>query len=494
MDIIINFRFRQLRSIASVGLAVAVLCVAAGSYSINITQLTKAIELAAIPVVEIIPVARAQSFDYSINNPDTRYSDQKFELHYTPDDYPPSVVNHYRKSTSPTPNKNTDIWEEIRNDFQLPELDNKIVKKYEKRYANRVKAFTRILKRAELYLPYVYREVKHRRMPSEIALLPIIESAFNPRAYSHAGAAGLWQFMPLTSKKYGLKSDWWYEGRRDVIDSTQAALSHLQYLNSMFDGDWELALAAYNAGETRIRREIKKNRKRNKPTDYTHLSLSTETRHFVPKLIAVKNLISNPQKFGIELPELTTKSYFESVYFDFQIDLSVLARLADIDENDLARLNPAFRRSITPPDGPHRILVPQNKLRKVLTAKADIKPGHIVSRSVYTVKPGDYLGKIAEEFRISVSAIKSANSLNSDLIRIGEKLVIPNAASIGTYAQLPIGVSRTAIKHIHKVRRGDTLWEIAIKYRVKINNLVKWNEIDRSKYIRPGQKILVYIN
>ena len=197
-------------------------------------------------------------------------------------------------------------------------MDNKLVRKHVKFYSEQPEYFERILKRASIYLPYIYQKVDSMGMPSEIALLPIIESAYNPRARSRAGAVGLWQFMPFTGKQYGLKQNWWYEGRRDIIASTAAALDYLNHLYLMFDNDWTLALAAYNAGENGIHRAIRKNQNQNKSTRYSDLKLKQETSNFVPKLIAVKKIIANPEAYGIDLPKLSSEPAFEIVQFNFQ--------------------------------------------------------------------------------------------------------------------------------------------------------------------------------
>ena len=319
-----------------------------------------------------------------------------------------------------------------------------------------------------------------------MSLLPIVESAYNPRAYSRAGAAGLWQFMPFTGKQYGLTQNWWYEGRRDVIDSTDAALRHLYDLSQVFDNDWHLVLAAYNAGMYGVKKAIKRNQKRNKPTDYSSLRLKVETKHFVPKLIAVRNIVSNPEAFGLTLPYLAMEPRFEVIEFDFQVDLGIIAADTKIQEYKLARLNPGLRRTVTPPNGPHRVLVPPTHYRDVMEWKSTLLPSHAVTTVLYSVRKGDVLSTIAEKHNVSVSAIKSVNSMNSDLIRIGELLRIPQPAAL---ARSNIRTNANG-EVIYRVRKGDILGTIALKYDVSVSAIKSANVL-YSDMIRVGQKLRI---
>lgn len=446
------------------------------------------------------------------------------------------------------------IWPEIKTRFRLKNFDSPLVKKHEKRFTQNPKQFERILKQASTYLPYLLEQTSQYELPSEIVFLPLIESGYNPRIYSSRGAAGMWQFMPATGRYYGLRQDAWYEGRRDITRSTQAALKHLIDLNTKFDGEWPLTFAAYNAGPNAISRAIQLNRKINKPTNLKALKLNSETRNFYPKLIAVKNIISNPSAYGISLPKISTQSPFESVEFDFQIDLTRLASAINVDALSLALLNPGLRRHATPPSGPHQILVPTEKMQDVLAWKLDLHPSDAIGSVDYIVKPGDSLSKIAQQYSVSIATLKVVNSKSSDLIRIGEIIRIPTSPTIGggfdaegreivhtvvageylggiakayniRLSQLRSinGIStnehlirigqklRIPINHsdkksstasvdplksrvVHVVKFGDSLWKIGRLYHAKVSDLVHWNHISRSDIIRPGQKIVVYID
>ena len=378
------------------------------------------------------------------------------------------------------------VWERIRSGYQLDSLDNKIVRKYEVLYSENPKTMERIIDRAKDYLPYIVSEVERRGLPLELALLPVVESAYNPRAYSRAGAAGLWQFMPYTGKQYGLVQNWWYEGRRDIVASTEAALRHLYDLSVVFDNDWHLALAAYNAGIHGVKKAMKKNRKRNKPTDYSSLRLLRETRHFVPKLIAIRNIVSNPEAFGLTLPYLPMEPQFKIVHFDFQVDLGIVASQTQMQEYQLAKFNPGLRRTVTPPTGPHRILVPTSNYHDVLSWKANLRPSHAVTTVLHTVRKGDVLGIIAEKYNVSVSAIKSVNSMNSNLIRIGEKLRIPTPASL---ARGDVRINADG-DIIYRVKKGDTLSAIGQRYDVSVATLKSVNLL-HSDLIRINQKLQI---
>ncbi len=378
------------------------------------------------------------------------------------------------------------VWDRIRSGFAMADLDNKIVRKYEKFYSDNPKTMERIIERAQHFLPHIVLEVERRGLPLELSLLPIVESAYNPRAYSRAGAAGLWQFMPFTGKQYGLTQNWWYEGRRDVIDSTDAALRHLYDLSQVFDNDWHLVLAAYNAGLYGVQKAIKRNQKRDKPTDYSSLRLKVETRHFVPKLIAVRNIVSDPEAFGLTLPYLAMEPRFEVIEFDFQVDLGIIATETRIQEYTLARLNPGLRRTVTPPNGPHRVLVPPTHYHDVMRWKSTLLPSRAVDTVFYIVKKGDVLGTIAEKFNVSVSAVKSVNSMNTDLIRIGELLRIPKPAAL---ARSDIRTNANG-EVIYRVKKGDILGTIAQKYDVSVSAIKSANVL-YSDMIRVGQKLRI---
>ena len=474
------------------------------------------------PVLKVVPAATANSeWDYVLDLPDPRIPQPHWNSRVN--QFSPSELNYYEikdnnkntirsttasgdtvnNSIAPgtienstqrieTGNRSEDLWQQIRDNFGFPEMDNRLVRKHVKFYSKRPEYFERILKRASIYLPYIYQQVDSMGMPSEIALLPIIESAYNPRARSRAGAVGLWQFMPFTGKEYGLKQNWWYEGRRDIIASTAAALDYLNHLYLMFDNDWTLALAAYNAGENGIHRAIRKNQNQNKSTRFSDLKLKQETSNFVPKLIAVKKIIANPEAYGIDIPKLSSEPAFEIVQFNFQVDLAILAHRTKIQKYELEQLNPGLRRNVTPPSGPHRILVPSEKQGRVVSWISDLHPSHAVVTAMYQVKPGDVLGAIAQRYNVSVASIKSINSMKSDLIRIGEVIRIPNPSSIRQHAELINQDNKAGGQFIHQVELGEVLGTIAQRYNVSVAKLRTVNSLN-SDLIRVGQKLRIPI-
>ncbi len=390
-----------------------------------------------------------------------------------------------------TSTNTTDIWIHIRNNFALPDYRDKYVTSYEKWYSSHPKTLSKTLERAKLYLPYIFKEVQKRNMPSEIALLPVIESAFNPYAYSHAHAAGLWQFISSTGKNYGLKQNWWYEGRRDVVESTRAALDYLEDLHEMFDGDWLLALAAYNGGENRIRREREKNR-----TEFHKMNLRMETRKYVPKLLAVKNIVADPESFGITLTEIKTTQNITVAHFSFQIDLQILADAIHCSLDELALLNPGLRRSMTPPNGPYRVLVPADKYYQAAIAMYNLNPADRYTWVSHLVKTGDSLGEISSKYGVPIKTIMDTNTLtNANLIQVGERLIIPTAFTLPSYlSRAKYSARKIGVKHIHRVKPGDNLWHIAKRYNVKVTELYNWNAINNDGIIHPNQNIILYLD
>lgn len=392
--------------------------------------------------------------------------------------------------TTPT---QADLWQRIRDGFQLPPLTNKYVDYYRKWYAERPEYIARLADRAQPYLFYIVEEVEKRGMPTEIALLPAIESAYKPTAYSRAHASGLWQFIPSTARSYGLKMSWWYDGRRDVIDATRAALDYLEFLHKEFEGDWFHAIAAYNAGEGSVQYAINKNKSRGTATHFQHLRLRSETRRYVPKLVAFKEIIEQPERFGIDLAAIPNQPFFDTVDTLGQIDLNVVQDVSGMSTRELQHLNPAFRRWATDPDGPHRLLIPVSKSKSVkdglasLPASARLKWGH------YKIKRGDTLSQIARKYGISVRTLQRSNNLNGTFIRAGKDLLIPLSSGTISYAA-NTSVTTEANPVIHRVRSGDTLWGIARYYNVYLNQLARWNSIGTNDLLHLGQNILVYKN
>ncbi len=397
-----------------------------------------------------------------------------------------------------------DIWERIRNGFVLDRhLDNPRVKAELNWYLRHPKYLDRVSTRATRYLYQIVNEIEQRNLPMELALLPVVESAFDPFAYSHGRASGLWQFIPSTGKLYGLKIDYWYDGRRDVIEATNAALNYLHASYKSLDEDWLLALAAYNSGEGNVRYSIRKNRKAGKPTGFFSLGLLRETRAYVPRLLAISEVIANPEKYDIELKPIANDPYFEVVDTGSQIDLSRAAELADISIEELYLLNPAFNKWSTHPDGPHQLLIPVNNADKFSKALEETPIEKRISWQRYKIRNGDNLGSIALKYGTTVNTIRSANRIKGNRIIAGKSLLIPVATNTSDHYQLS-DTERLKSRQAYvekklgtepdryKVRSGDNLWDLSRKFGVSMRALAKWNGMATTDLLLPGRELLIF--
>ena len=318
-----------------------------------------------------------------------------------------------------------DIWGRLRAGFNFPQQATPSVQAHIDTFHNHPRHIEQILQRGEPYLFYILSRVEERGLPAELALLPVIESAFDPFASSPAGAAGIWQFMPATAKYVGLRQDWWVDDRRDIVAATDAALDYLSKLQQRFDGDWLLALAAYNAGSARVNKAIRLNRSQGKPVDFWHLPLPEETRGYVPKLIALRAIISNPEAHNITLPTLPNTPYFTAVDTGGQLDLQVAAQLTGTSMDELQRLNPGLTRSITPPASPHTLLIPRASELRFREQLAWLPANQRVQSVKYRVRQGDTLSAIAQNSRTTVARLRQINHLESTRIFAGKLLVVP---------------------------------------------------------------------
>lgn len=342
-------------------------------------------------------------------------------------------------------------------------------------------------KRASYYYYYVLNQVLERELPAELALLPFVESSYNPFAESPSRASGAWQFIPSTADLFGLKNNWWYDGRRDIIESTQAALDYLSYLNQRFEGDWLLALAAYNCGEGCVARAVKRNLRAGKAADYWHLELPRETRRYIPKLIALARLIDRSDQLGVTLDALPNQPYFEIVSLEGQIELAKAAQLAGVDLKLLKQLNPGFNRWATAPAGPHRLLLPASSSARFRSAMNELPASERVTWTRYVIRSGDTLSEIARRFDTRVSVLRQSNKLASNRIRAGQTLLIPAPR---TRAMAATGTAPT--RQVYRVSSGDNLWSIARRYGVSTEQLVEWNGIRDARALRPGQDLILY--
>ena len=318
-----------------------------------------------------------------------------------------------------------DIWKRLRTGFQFPSQLTPSAQVHVDNFRSHSHHIAAILQRGEPYLFYILGRIEARGLPAELALLPVIESAFDPFVRSPAGAAGIWQFMPATAKQVGLRRDWWVDGRQDIVAATEAALDYLSELQQRFDGDWLLALSAYNAGSARVNKAIRLNQSQGKPVDFWHLPLPKETRSYVPKLIALRAIIANPEAHNIELPAMANSRYFAAVETGGQLDLKVAAQLAGTSMEELRRLNPGLIRSITPPSSLHTLLIPRASEQQFRQQLARLPAEQRVQSVQYRVRSGDTLSAIAQHSRTTVARLRQINQLDSTRIFAGKLLIVP---------------------------------------------------------------------
>lgn len=400
--------------------------------------------------------------------------------------------------------KVTDLWQRIRNGFKLDHhLEEPRVQTELKWYEHHQDYLNRVATRATRYLYYIVDQIQKRHMPTELALLPIVESAYDPFAYSHGRASGLWQFIPATGKHYGLTIDYWMDARRDVPAATNAALDYLQNLHDSLGGSWYLALAAYNTGEGNVRRSMRKNERHHKPEDFWSLDLLRETRVYVPRLLAISALVADPGKYGIHLDPIPNKPYWKKVNIGSQLDLAKAAELAGISIEELYLLNPAFNRWATRPDGPYRLLIPVDHAQEFKTNLAALPASQRVRIRRHKIRGGETLGLIAAHYHVTVQVLKEANHLHGNIIRAGHYLMIPVAARSSQAYELSQTERLKATRQFakrkygtkpvsYKVRSGDSFWSIARKFHVSMRSLAKWNGMATSDPLIKGRKLVIF--
>ena len=387
------------------------------------------------------------------------------------------------------------VWETIRQGFGLADLPEAVVNRELKRYTKHLQYTQRMAFRSRMYLYYIVSETQRRGMPTEIALLPFVESAFQPEALSKSKAAGLWQFIPSTGDIFDLRQSSWRDDRLDVLESTRAALDYLQNLYQQF-GDWHLALAAYNWGEGSIRRVISINERRGRPTDFMSLQLPAETKRYVPKLLAIKALIKDPQKFNLKLPEIANEPYFVRITKSRDLDLETAAQLAETDLEEFKLLNPSFNRPVIVAAHQRPILIPAEKadvfVSNLLNWQATGKP--LSNWSTYTLKPGDTLLKVANRFGMTVPDLRAANKIPAGRnVKIGSTLLVKQDGSEdishsdakSKMELVPLPSKRQIIYH---VRKGDTISTVAKRFGVKIADIRRINRL-KGNAIRVGQRL-----
>lgn len=393
--------------------------------------------------------------------------------------------------------QSNNLWLRIQNGYAMPNISSPYTAKYEKLYASKPNYVEQMMSRTEKYLFYVVEEVDKRGMPMEVALLPMIESAYNPKAISRSKAMGIWQFMPATGRYFGLKQNWWADHRRDVAASTNAALNYLEKLHSMF-GSWDLALAAYNAGEGTVGRAIKKNQRLGLPTDYQSLKLPLETTHYVPKLQAIKNIMTNPGQYGLSISPIANQAYFAEIDAPYQIDAKLAANLAGISQKEFALLNPRYNRPIIASrNNTHKLLLPVASIESFETNLKNHNKS-LISWKVYRAKSGEYISKIAKKFNINTRQLRKVNGLSKNkklpnafhlLVPAGDKATsIINVARLEKQKNKNQRKSKSQITH--KIKRGETLGALAKRYGTNTRALMKVNRLQSTK-LKIGQTIQI---
>jgi membrane-bound lytic murein transglycosylase D len=462
-----------------------------------------------------------------------------------------------------------DLLTKLRFGFALEYVDNKRTVAEREWFLRHPDYLDRVFTRAQRYLPFITAEIERRGLPLELALLPIVESAYDPFAYSHGRAAGLWQMIPGTARRFGVKQNWWYDGRRDVVDSTRAALDYLEYLHELNEGDWLNAIASYNSGEGNVLRSVRRNRKAGKPDDFWNLKLPRETSMYVPKLLALVDIVRSPERYNLTLPEVVDEPQFVVSDIGSQLDLALAAELAGVDVDTIYTFNPGYNRWSTDPAGPHRLVLPVDVAESFDAALAEVPEKERIRWLRHKVKNGEAISQIAVKYDTTVSEIRAANNLRGNTIRAGHYLLIPVASKpLSTYSKsadarlaktqnkkrannkvehvvrngesfwtisrqygithrqlaawngmapgdtLPVGrklviwtdresspqmsptaaLGNTTRKLRYTVRKGDSLYLIANRFRVSISDIARWNNLDKSKILRPGQKLTMYVD
>ncbi len=384
------------------------------------------------------------------------------------------------------------VWQRIRSGFAMNELNSPLIRNHEKWYASHPDYVLRMSERAQRYLFYITEEVERRGMPTEIALLPVIESAFNPGANSVARASGIWQFIPSTGKHFGMEQNWWYDGRRDVIGATNGALDYLQKLYEQF-GDWELALAAYNCGENCIARAQARNRARHKPTDFSHLNLPPETRNYVPKLLAVKNIVSDPAHYGLVLVDIPNRPYFSVVTTSKPMDVKVAADLAEISMEEFTALNPGHNRPVMLQDSNEVMLLPVDKV-DTFRDNLEKNDQRLVSWRAFQTKKGESFAEVAARFGITEQQLRTANGLSKYAhASNGQTLLVPAGDDEATDEFTPFNMHATAVAEMagfsYTVRKGDTISTIARRFHTSQASLMEMNHGSRRLHV--GQRFTI---
>ncbi len=462
-----------------------------------------------------------------------------------------------------------DLLARLRQGFELNHEDNSRIRAERDWFLKHPDYLTRVFTRAQRYLPHIKAELARRDLPLDLALLPIVESAYDPFAYSHGRAAGLWQMIPGTASRFGIQQNWWYDGRRDIVDSTRAALDYLEHLHKFNEGNWLNAVASYNSGEGNVRKAIRRNRAANRPDDFFSLRLSKETSTYVPRLLALIDIVQDPAKYNVTLPYVVDLPQFAVTDIGSQLDLALAAELAGVDVDTIYAYNPGYNRWSTDPQGPHTLVVPIEVVDSFTAALAEVPANERVRWQRHKVANDETISEIALQYHTTITSIRTANNLRGNTIRAGHYLMIPVASKpLSAYSKsadarlaktqnrkraankidhvvangesfwtigrhygvttrdlaawngmapgdtLPVGrklvvwtnanvaprtsptsaLGNTTRKLNYTVRNGDSLYLIANRFRVTIGQLARWNNIDKNKILRPGQRLTMYVD
>ncbi|SEN17357.1 membrane-bound lytic murein transglycosylase D [Pseudomonas sp. ok272] len=414
-------------------------------------------------------------------------------------------------SEKPSPEVPQDVWERMRQGYQLQDGlgVNPRIEQQRLWFVSNPRVLESASERGSLYIHYIVERLEERNMPQELALLPVIESSYNPMAYSPANASGLWQFIPSTGRYFNLRQTRFYDGRRDITASTTAALDYLTRLHDMFNGDWLLALAAYNAGEGTVSRAIERNEKLGLPTDYWNLPLPAETQAYVPKLLALSQVVLSPEAYGVNLNPIANEPYFQVVEINQRMDLSKVAAVANIDEDELFQLNPAFKQRTTI-DGPQHLLVPTSKAQLLTASLSTMKPEDLISKRAfkpvfegsntpqltsakrsYRVKRGDNLTSIAKANKVNVKDLQHWNQLTGKDLKVGQTLVMQDTRKRTSGRVNTVVAANSKKQTQYKVKQGDSLYMVAKRFNVEMQHLKRWNP-RVGQALKPGQMLTVY--
>jgi membrane-bound lytic murein transglycosylase D len=430
-------------------------------------------------------------------------------------------IRAHKFNKTASSHKNT-VWERLLSLYSLPDIKNPRIDRELYWYLDHPASLAIIQQRAEPYLNHILDEIEAKNIPGELALLPVVESAFVPDAYSKADASGLWQFVPATGKEYGLQQNDWYDGRRDVYASTIAATTYLKELSETFDGDWLLALASYNCGKGRVKKSIEKNQYRNLPTDYWSLELPEETEDYVPRLLAIAKLFAHADEYNIHLQHIPNRPYFEVIDIKSPLDLHKAAKLANTPLYAFLKLNPGFNRSSTAPQGPHRLLVPvanaqafKNNLallpysERVEFKNYNVAPSlerHYIDNNeiksaqpfkktintLYKVKSGETLASVAIKNHTTIKLLQLANNLSTNKLHSGMSLHIPSdnrPASI-SFLSSP-SKNKFLNTQVYAVKKGDTFYNISQRFSVAPKDIASWNNINLKSALILGKKLTI---